>query len=108
MCGRGRGRSIKVRYCIYWENMAFIPSYVPKLPLSMEPSRGKMMKKLVTIPHRTRERRRGVIQKLGFIAGLVWDHAQHRTHFGVGSRVGIPGLGCLRYYRPTISLKITK
>ncbi len=33
--------SIKVRYCIYWENM---PSSVPKLPLSMEPSRGKMMK----------------------------------------------------------------
>ncbi len=36
--------AIKVRYCIYWENMPFIPSSVPKLPLSMEPSRGKMMK----------------------------------------------------------------
>ncbi len=36
--------SIEVRYCIYWENMAFIPSSVSKLPLSMEPSRGKMMK----------------------------------------------------------------
>ncbi len=35
---------IKVRYCIYWENMPFIPSSVPKLPLSMETSRGKMMK----------------------------------------------------------------
>ncbi len=35
---------IKVRYCIYWENMPFIPSSKPKLPLSMEPSRGKMMK----------------------------------------------------------------
>ncbi len=35
---------IQVRYCIYWENIAFIPSSVPKLPLSMEPSRGKMMK----------------------------------------------------------------
>ncbi len=33
--------TIKVRYCIYWENMPFIPSSVP---LSMEPSRGKMMK----------------------------------------------------------------
>ena len=43
MAEEGRER-IKVRYCIYWENMPFIPSSVPKLPLSMEPSRGKMMK----------------------------------------------------------------
>ncbi len=39
-----QGFSIKVRYCIYWENMLFILSSVPKLPLSMGPSRGKMMK----------------------------------------------------------------
>ncbi len=51
--------SIKVRYCIYWENMPFIPSSVPKLPLSMEPFRGKMMKsdnpapdsKVLACPH---------------------------------------------------------
>ena len=72
----GLEQVIKVRYCIYWENMAFIPSSVPKLPLSMEPSRGKMMKSDNPAPDSSKSRisRSNVI--LGLIMYIVLDHVQ--------------------------------
>ncbi len=62
--------------------MPFIPSSVPKLPLSMEPSRGKMMKSDNPAPDSSHCGIANPVSQLGGSLCVVCDMVSKKTQYG--------------------------